>query len=128
MQSFRGRRRCCLYRRQRAGVLGFDRKNRIEFATEILQRDDRGELDYLFIREMLLEAFKKFVRYPFPRVRHPLGQFQSEALTGGENRVLFIIFQDPFYLLDRRTFLHPTGCVDVDSIRTAVDARRFKAK
>ena len=42
--------------------MGFNGKNRIELATEVLQGDDRGQLHELFIRKMSLKSLEEPIR------------------------------------------------------------------
>jgi len=59
--------------RQVAKAIRLYSKDRIEFAAEIFQSNNCGQLYQLLIREMPLQTQKEANRYPFPRIGHPLG-------------------------------------------------------
>ena len=117
-----GRRLDC---RQGTEAVGFNGKHRIEFTAEIFQSDNRRKLYQLLLGEVALQTLEKAVGDPFVRVSHTLGQLKRQALAHREKRTFAVIPQGSFHFFRRRAVSHPTGCVDVDSIRTAVDTGGF---
>src|SRR5262249_21303481 len=113
---------------ERAENPGLDCKKGIELAAEGLQSDDRSELHQLFLAKMPLEPVEETNRDPPVGVSHPLPKLSSQFFAQGEERALTVIAQSGRHLLFRCAVSHPTGCVDVNSIRTAVDARGFHAE
>src|SRR5919108_6309818 len=104
---------------QHAEALRFDPQRDVELAAEILQGDGGGELDDLRLAEVLADAGEELVGHALASDRHGLGVGDGVALHLVEQRAGGGLV-DRADLVLAGAVLHPPGCVDVHSERTAV--------
>src|SRR5262249_48781131 len=95
----------------------------VELATEVLKRHDSRELDDLRCsRKLLQELSKQCLIHVLVATGDALGIGEGELLTRREMRTCGIVLKVG-NLCCTQPFLHPTGRIDIESERAAVQAR-----
>ena len=109
-------------RLEHAEPLRLDPEGHVELRPEVLERDRGGQLHDLRLGEVSAHPREELVADPAIGDRHRLSERDGGALGLGVESALGRAVHLPHLLL-RRSRLHPTGCIDVDSERAAVDQR-----
>src|SRR6202008_188793 len=99
--------------------LRFDAQGDVELRAEVLEGGRGGQLDDLSFGEMGADAREQRVVDPATGDRHRLRVLDRSLLALAEE-VAGQGFGDVRDLILRRSRLHPTGCIDVNSEGTPV--------